>query len=517
LNRELIVNSVPQGSEIALLEDKKLVELHKEKLNKKFQVGDLVLGKVTKVVPGLNAAFVSVGFKKDAFLHYTDLGPNIRTLLKITRTAIHGSAINHLEKEIEFEKEIHKGGNISDVLKRKDLILVQILKEPISTKGPRLTCEITLPARNVVLTPFSKSIAASRKISQSKERKRLLRLVESIKPKGAGVIIRTAAEEKTATVLHRDIEKQMEIWRNVIADLKGARAPQKIFSEVNRTASILRDLMNESFNKIVTNDKASLDGIKEVVAEIDAKKEKIVTLHTKSTPVFDAYGVSKQLKASFGKTVSLPSGGYLVIEHTEALHVVDVNSGHKISSKDDQESGALKVNLEAAAEVARQLRLRDIGGIIIIDFIDMRSPANRKAVYNMMKDMMRHDRAKRTILPLSKFCLLQITRQRVREEVTIRTEEVCPSCNGTGKIEPSIMLVDDIEKKIDFIFNEKKVPTVRLFVHPYVEAFIRKGFPSLRIKWMFKYGSKLKLYSNTSYQLTEYRFYDSSEEEVVLK
>lgn len=510
------MNSAPDGVEIALLEDKRLVELHKEKSNRKFTVGDLVLGRVTKVVPGLNAAFVHVGYKKDAFLHYTDLGPNIRTLLKVTRMAQAGNPINHLLTDMRFEPEIQKGGNIAEVLKRKDPILVQILKEPISTKGPRLTCEITLPSRNVVLTPFSRGIAASRKISQISERKRLIRLVESIRPKGSGVIIRTAAESKKVADLYRDVQKQLEIWSNVIDGMKNVEPPRKIFSEVGRTAGILRDLMNESFNRIVTNDSTALEHIREVISDIAPDKEKIISFHDKNVPLFDQYGVTRQMKASFGKAVNLPGGGYIVIEHTEALHVIDVNSGQKMSNRDDQESGAMKVNLEAAEEIARQLRLRDIGGIIIIDFIDVRSPANRKAIYEKVREYMRGDRAKRTILPLSKFCLMQITRQRVREEITITTEEVCPSCNGTGKIGPSILLSEEVLKRVEYLLGEGKQPMLKLYVHPYLNAYLRRGFPSARMKWFFRFGNRLRLFTNINYQLTEFRFFDKEDEEILL-
>ena len=501
--------------EIALLENKRLVELHQEKVGRKFIVGDILLGRIKKVVPGLNAVFVDVGFKKDAFLHYTDLGPNIRTLLKITRTAIAGNPSNHLlSPNFQYEKQIVKGGNIEDVLKTRDLLLVQILKEPISTKGPRLTCEITLPARNVVLTPFSHSIAISRRINSDAERKRMRRLIESIKPKNSGVIVRTVAEGKKVADLHRDISQQMDIWATLLDNLHHASHAKKVFSEVGKTASIVRDILNPSFNRIITNDIVSFNDLKTFITQIAPEKEKIVSLYKGNVPMMEKMGINKMIKASFGRTVTMPGGGYLVIEHTEAMHVIDVNSGHKSNSANNQEQNALRTNLEAADEIARQIRLREIGGIIIIDFIDMKNPNNRKAVNNRVKEMMKDDRAKKTILPLSKFCIMQITRQRVRPELRIDTSENCPSCNGSGKIQPSVLIVQEIQNNLNYFFTEKNEPHIRVQTHPFIEAFLTKGFISKFLKWRLTYSNRVKLKPDESYHMTEYHFFNKANEEV---
>ena len=500
--------------EIALLENKRLVELHQEKSGRKFIVGDILLGRIKKVVPGLNAVFVDVGFKKDAFLHYTDLGPNIRTLLKITKMAIAGNASNHLLIDIKYEKQIVKGGKIEEVLKSRDLILVQILKEPISTKGPRLTCEITLPARNVVLTPFSHSIAISRKINSDAERKRMRRLIESIKPKNCGVIVRTVAEGKKVADLHRDISQQMDIWAVLLENLRHASHAKKVFSEVGKTASIVRDILNPSFNRIVTNDLISFNELKTFLTQIAPEKEKIISLYKGNVPMMEKLGVSRMIKAAFGRTVTMPGGGYLVIEHTEAMHVIDVNSGHKSNSSANQEQNALKTNLEAADEIARQIRLREIGGIIIIDFIDMRNPVNRKAVNSRVKEMMKDDRAKKTILPLSKFCIMQITRQRVRPELRIDTTENCPSCNGTGKIQPSALVVDEIQNNLNYFLTERNEPHIRVQTHPFIEAFLTKGLISKYLKWRFTYSNRIRLKPDESYHMTEYHFFNKANEEL---
>ena len=517
LNKELIINAAPQGVEIALLEDKKLVELHNEKADASFAVGDLYLGKVKKLIPGLNAAFVDVGFEKDAFLHYTDLSPYARSLLKFTQVAI----TDQQEKGFDFgqfqvEPEIIKTGKINEVLGGKPNILVQILKEPIAAKGPRLSCEISLPGRFVVITPFNDIVAVSRKIHSSDERKRLQKIIEAIKPKNFGVIVRTAAEGKNTAELHEDLLALVETWKAIQHNLKGAVAPAKILSEQTKTTSILRDLLNEDFNRIVVNDKNIYNDAKSYIQRIAPEKADIVSFYHNGSPIFDQFGVTKQVKAAFGKTVNLPSGAYLIIEHTEALHVIDVNSGYK-SVSNNQEQNALETNLEAADEIARQLRLRDLGGIIVVDFIDMKLPDNKRKLMEAMEGFMRPDRAKHAVLPISKFGLMQITRQRMKPEVNINTQEVCPSCNGTGKISSALILEDEIEKNLNYLLTHKHTD-LTLVVHPIMYAYLTKGgwFRSRLWKWRWKHKQRIKLKENTNYHLTEFHFYDSHEEEIKL-
>src|SRR6195952_229705 len=427
LNKELIINAAPTGVEIALLENKKLVELHNEKADASFAVGDLYLGKVKKLIPGLNAAFVDVGFEKDAFLHYTDLSPYARSLLKFTQVAINDNNPEGFDfGTFTVEPEIIKTGKINEVLSGKPNILVQILKEPIAAKGPRLSCEISLPGRFVVITPFNDIVAVSRKIHSSDERKRLQKIIEAIKPKNFGVIVRTAAEGKNTAELHEDLLALVETWKIIQHNLKNAVAPAKVLSEQTKTSSILRDLLNEDFNRIVVNDKNIFNDAKNYIQRIAPEKADIVSFYHNGSPIFDQFGVTKQVKAAFGKTVNLPSGAYLIIEHTEALHVIDVNSGYK-SVSNNQEQNALETNLEAAEEIARQLRLRDLGGIIVADFIDMKLPDNKRKLVEAMEGYMRTDRAKHAVLPISKFGLMQITRQRMKPEITINTQEICPT------------------------------------------------------------------------------------------
>lgn len=511
MNKELVINAAPGGVEIALLEEKKLVELHNDKADANFAVGDLYLGKVKKLIPGLNAAFVDVGFEKDAFLHYTDLSPYARSILKFTQLAMNANGTPIDFSSFEIEPEIIKTGKINEVLNGKPNILVQILKEPIAAKGPRLSCEISLPGRFIVLTPFNEIIAVSKKIHSSDERKRLQKIVEAIKPKNFGVIVRTAAEGKSTAELHQDIIDLLATWQKIQQNIKGAEAPAKILSEQNKTTSILRDLLNEDFNKIVVNDKNIYNDIKGYIQKIAPDKADIVSYVNNGTPLFDQFGITKQVKSAFGKTVNLNSGAYLIIEHTEALHVIDVNSGYK-SVSNNQEENALQTNLEAAEEIARQLRLRDIGGIIVVDFIDMKLPDNRKKLQDAMEEFMRADRSKHAVLPISKFGLMQITRQRMKPEMSINTSEQCPSCNGTGKISSTLLLEDEIEKRLQYLatHGHKKLS---LFVNPIVYSHLTKGiFTSIAKKWKRKLNIKLQVLPNNNYGIVEFHFFDENDE-----
>ncbi|MBC7555186.1 MAG: Rne/Rng family ribonuclease [Taibaiella sp.] len=517
MNKELIINASEEGVEIALLEDKKLVELHYERGQDQFAVGDLYLGRVKKLMPGLNAVFVDVGYEKDAFLHYTDLSPYLRSLVKFSKQSADGNTSwGESFGAFKNESEILKNGKITEVFTGKPEILVQVLKEPISSKGPRLSCEISLPGRFVVVTPFNDVVAISRKIHSADERKRLQRIVESIKPKNFGVIVRTAAEGKNTAELHADILELEKMWKTIQRNLKGAKAPQMILNEQDKTTSILRDLLSVSFEKVVINDKRIMTETRDYISKISPGQEDIVILHSASQPVFDTYGITKQVKAAFGKTVNLSSGSYLIIEHTEALHVIDVNSGTR-HAEAGQEQNALATNLEAAAEIVRQMRLRDLGGIIIIDFIDMKLPDHKKQLFESMEELMVNDRARHTVLPLSKFGLMQITRQRLRPELNISTAELCPTCKGTGKIGPSILLADDIENDFKYLINQGH-KDLTLHVHPILEAYLTKGTilkPSIAKRWAKQGKIKLKVKADNNAPLTEYHFYDTVSDDII--
>jgi len=491
LIKELIIDSTPNGATIALLQDKQLVELHKEQVTNNYTVGDIYLGRIKKIMPGLNAAFVDVGYEKDAFLHYLDLGPQVQSLLKLT-------------------KQVRGGGYQSKLLDNFKL------DADISTKGPRLSSDLSIAGRYVVLVPFSEAISISKKIKSNTERNRLRKIVESIKPKHFGVIIRTVSEGKGVSEMQSDLLDLISKWETFITRLPSIEPAKKALGEIDRTSTLLRDILNPDFQHIYVNDNAIYEEIRTYVHQISPDLENIVRLHKHKEPIFEHYGIDKQIKGAFGKTVNLAGGAYLVIEHTEALHVIDVNSGNRTASKENQEENAYQVNKEAAKEIARQLRLRDMGGIVVIDFIDMHKPNNRKDLFDYLRAEMSHDRAKHTILPPSKFGLVQITRQRVRPEMNIVTSEVCPTCNGTGTIRPTILLLDDIENNFNYILVEQNEKSITLTVHPYIEAYIKQGFITRQMKWFGKYGQWIKVKSNPAYQITEFHFFSSKDEEIKL-
>jgi ribonuclease G len=515
VDKELIINATDVGVELALMEDGKLTELHRQKTNNNFTVGDIFIGKIRKMMPGLNAAFVDIGHRKDAFLHYTDLGPKLRSLIKWSNGVINGSINTHRLDNFKYDEEIVKTGKVDQVLNKRWPILVQILKEPISTKGPRLSCELTLPGRYMVLSPFSDAVSVSKKIGSGEERKRLHTLAESIKPKNFGIIIRTAADGKKVQELHEELTRLMGQWEEIFRQLKTVTPPAKLLSELDKPASVLRDLFGDGFSRIVTNDKDLYNDIRSYLNNMSPDYVSIASLYNGSKPIFDAFGVTRQIKAAFGKTATMSSGAYVVIEKTEAMHVVDVNSGHKMTSADVDQT-IFSVNLEAAEEIARQIRLRDIGGLIVVDFIDMKNLEHRRQLAKAMEDFMKKDRAQHTILPLSKFGLMQITRERARPEVAIDTAEECPTCGGTGKVNATILLSDEIERDLEFIMQSRPKPPLSLRVHPYLEAYLKKGLPNRQMRWFVKYNRWVRIRPNADYPLNEYKFYDGNDDEIRL-
>lgn len=519
MNSELVISSTPDEVTIALLEDKHIVEINSEKKDQRFQVGDIYLGRVKKLIPGLNAAFVDVGHEKDAFLHYLDLGPQVESLLKLIKLSTGGKNPDPMLAGFELEKDINKGGKITNVLSPNQWALVQVAKEPISSKGPRITSELSLAGRFVVLVPFTDVVSISQKIKSAEERQRLKRLAMSIKPKGFGLIVRTVADGKKVAELDKDIQDLVAKWKSAFEMLQTAKPPQKILGELNRTSTILRDLLNANFNAIHVNDAALSEEIRSYIHGIAPEQTEIVKLYKGKATIFDHFGIEKQIKSSFGKTVTMANGAYLIVEHTEAMHVIDVNSGGRTKGDNDssQEANALQVNLDSAVEVARQLRLRDMGGIIVVDFIDMHNPMNRKQLFEKLKSEMKRDRAKHTILPPSKFGLIQITRQRVRPETNIITAEKCPACDGTGEIKASVLIIDEIENNLRYFVQEQNEKELHIVVHPYLEAYLNKGTifnPSVVAKWKKKFKVKLKVSANSAYHMMEYHFFNKMEEEI---
>ena len=514
MTRDLVINVSESINTIVLLEDKKIVELHKEKKNKKFSVGDIYLAQVKKIMGSLNAAFIEIGYNKDAFLHYLDLGPQFQTLNNYTHKAINNPKNIIPPDKFKISPDINKYGKISEVLKSGQKILVQISKEPISTKGPRLTSEISIAGRNIVLLPFSNKVSISQKIRSKEERDRLRQLLNSIKPKNYGIIVRTVARKRRVAVLDAELRKLVKTWEDAIEKLYQAKTPELVIDELNQTSAFLRDVLNKSFNSITVNSRELYYEIKDYIGSIAPDAQKILRLYTGKKEIFQHFGIDKQIQLLFGKTVSIKKGAYLIVEHTEALHVIDVNSGNRSNNAENQETNAFEVNVAAAEEIARQLRLRDMGGIVVVDFIDMRKINNKKQVYFAMKNEMKKDRTKHSILPLSKFGLMQITRQRVRPEMNIQTIEPCPVCDGTGEITPSFLLVDEIETTLKYLIKEKNPKNIILKVHPFIYAYLKKGLIPIALKWKFKLKFNLKIRKDDNYNFLEYYFFDKNKKRI---
>lgn len=469
-------------------------------------------------MPGLNACFVNVGYERDAFLHYLDLGPQFNSYNKYLKQVVSDRKKLYPISKASIQPELDKEGSVQNILQPGQEVLVQVVKEPISTKGPRLTCEISFPGRYLVLIPFSDKVSVSSKIKSSEERARLKQLLQSIKPKNFGVIVRTVAEGKRVAELDTELKILLKRWDEAITKVqKATKLPELVYEETSRTVAMLRDLFNPSYENIYINDENVFNEVKDYVTLIAPESSKIVKKYTGKLPIFDNFDITKQIKSSFGKTVSYKHGAYLIIEHTEALHVVDVNSGNRAKSKDGQEANALDVNLGAADELARQLRLRDMGGIIVVDFIDMNLAEDRQKLYERMCENMKKDRARHNILPLSKFGLMQITRQRVRPVMDVNVEETCPTCFGKGTIKSSYLFTDTLENKINTLVNKIGIKQFALHVHPYVAAYINQGFLSLKRKWQMKFGLGIKIIPSQKLAFLQYEFYDSKGQEIDMK
>lgn len=511
MQRELIVDVQKEEISIALLEDSRLVSLQKEARNQAYAVGDIYLAKVKKLMPGLNAAFVNVGYDKDAFLHYLDLGSQFSSYSSFLEKALDKDerTVPQVSK-MTLLPDIDKHGSITDRLKQGQELLVQIVKEPISSKGPRLTTEISLTGRYMVLMPFSDKVSISQKIKTTEEKVRLRQLIKSILPKNFGVIIRTSAEGKRVAELNNEMKTLVRYWEEAVAKARSSTAPALVFEEESRTVGMLRDIFSPNFESIHVNDRETYEQIRNYVSLIAPERTDIVKLYEGEQPIFDHFNITRQIKTSFGKTVSFKSGAYIIIEHTEALHVIDVNSGNRTKASSDQESNALEVNLRAADEIARQLRLRDMGGIIVIDFIDMVKAEHRQALYDHMREIMANDRARHNILPLSKFGLMQITRQRVRPALDIETTETCPSCFGKGVVRPSLLFTDTLKEKLHYLIDDLNVSDFIMYVHPFVDAYLKKGLISTYRRWRLELGRKFRIVPDQSLAYLEYRVVDSA-------
>ena len=513
MTSEVIIDVQPKDISIALLEDKSLVEYQNEPREATFAVGNIYLGRVKKLMPGLNACFVDVGSEKDAFLHYLDLGLQYSSFEKYLKQVASDRKKLFPMQKATMMPDLPKDGSIQNYLKVGQEVLVQVVKEPINTKGPRLTCDLSFAGRNIVLIPFGDKVSVSSKIKRGEERTRLKQLMQSMKPKNFGIIVRTVAEGKKAAELDQELKVLLKRWEDALTRAQQcSQPPTMIFEEQARAVALLRDLFNPTYDGIYVNNEDIYQQIRDYVTIIAPEKADIVKMYTGKVPIFDNFDVTKQLKSGFGRTVNYKRGAYLIIEHTEAMHVVDVNSGTRIKKENGQEANALETNLGAADELARQLRLRDMGGIIVVDFIDMNLAEDRQMLYERMCENMKKDRARHNILPLSKFGLMQITRQRVRPAMDVAVEESCPTCHGTGKIKSSILFTDQLEAKIDRLVNQIGIKRFTLHVHPYVAAYINQGVFSLKLRWQMKYGLGIRVIPSQKMAFLQYEFYDSNRE-----
>lgn len=508
MKSELIVDVQPEEIAIALTEDDRLMEVSREiRQTENFAVGNIYYGRVKKIMPALNAVFVDVGAEKEAFLHYLDLGSRFLTLEKFTNFAVQNAKRHPNLEQTPSQPEVGKQGNIADYCKVGQDILVQVTKEPINTKGPRLTGEISLAGRNIVLIPFGEKVMVSSKIRSEGEKSRLKQLVQVIKPAHFGVIVRTQAEGKRAAELDAEMKLLLRRWEETVARLQKAKPVSLVTEEIGRTIGVIRDIFTpENFTAIHVNDPDMYREVKEYVSMIAPESEDIVHLYKSAEPIFDHFQVTRQMKTGLGRTVGFKSGGYLIMERTEALFSIDVNSGSKKLGT-DQEDNAFKFNMLAADEIVHQLRLRDIGGIIIVDFIDMDSAEHRQLLFEHMRQMMKRDRARHNVLQLSKFGLMQITRQRVRPAVEMDVREECPTCHGSGRIEPSMLFTDKLEAECQR-YSAQFGRGLTLRLHPYICAYVEKGllWKSLKWQWRQKYG--VRIASSEMLGMLEYRFLD---------
>ena len=514
-DKDLIVDVSSTEVHIALMENHRLIEYNTESsTGNKFSVGDVYLGKVKKILPNLNAAFVDIGDKKEAFIHYLDLGLYFHAFDQFVRESNQNTNLQDLYARIAVGQPLPKEGKIEEILKPGQMIVSQIVKEPISTKGSRLTAEISLAGRNIVLLPFTEKVSISQKIASKEEKRRLETLVKSILPKNYGAIIRTAAEGKNAATLVGETKALIEKWESSWKKIARNKNVQLLFTEYSKTTTVLRDLLNDSFSNIWINDEKICDEARKYISLISPEQEKIVHLYEGKQPIYDHFEVTRQIKSSFGKVVPMRQGAYLVIETTEALNVIDVNSGIRTKTA-DQEENSFEVNKLAAEEIARQLRLRDMGGIVIVDFIDMESNDHKNALHKYMQELMENDRAKHNVLPLTKFGLMQITRQRIRPVTEINTTETCPVCHGTGKIASSVVIDEEIERKLAFYVIEKGLSSFILKTSPILGAYLKRGlFNSFVIKWRKKYRCKLEIVETTDFFVLQHELFNEKGEKL---
>lgn len=509
MKKEILFNSTKNETRIAIAEDGKLVELFFESPDLTRNVGDLYLGKIAKVMPGIRAAFINLGFPQDAFLHFSD----IETSPDDYKHMLGDEDFDDEDDEEENGKTINpqmsnERNPAAATLERGKDIIVQILKEPVGNKGLRVTAKVSIPGRYLVLLPFNKRIGLSRKIFNSKERRRLRLAVKKSLPQGFGAIIRTVAIGQDESLIIDDLNKLIEQWNEIQHKIKTIKPPSLLYKDVSTTSSVIRDLFREDISRVIIDSKKLYKEIKSYIETTTPEFLDKIEYYSGSVPIFDTYhGIEKQIEDSLNKKIYLKNSGYIVIETTEAMTVVDVNSGKYAKSK-DQESNSLKTNIEAAKEIARQARLRDIGGIIVVDFIDLYDDSNRRKLFEELKKEFRRDRAKATILPMSDFGIVQITRQRVRQNIIQRISSTCPLCSGTGRTHSKMSFQNDVERWLQRYRGGNGSVFLRLAVNPFVKHYLTSGIIFNEIfKMCLKHRVLIKLETDNNLDLSDFKFY----------
>ncbi len=532
MRKEIVINSTANEIRIAITEDKKLAELYVETPEKERTVGDIYLGKVAKVMHGIRAAFVDVGHKQDAFLHFSDIGSTLSEYSSLigdedsdvdtddsddeepvgspaspdqSRVAVAEAPKPAPPQQSHAPSRSYGRTPAVPDLKPGQDIIVQVTKEPVGKKGVRVTSEVSLPGRFLVLLPFDGKVGVSKKLTNFKEKRRLRRIVRSILPEGFGVIIRTVAQDKDESALKQDLESLIATWREIEKSVKTEQAPALLYKDMATTSSVIRDLFTDSVERVVVDSRKLYKEIRAYVKLNSPTLVEKIELYKEREPVFDAYGVEREIANALSRKVWLKSGGYIIIDQTEAMVVVDVNSG-RYAAKREQELNSLRTNLEAAREVCRQLRLRDIGGIIVIDFIDLEEDKNRKKVYDELRKEFRRDRAKVTVLPMTELGIVQITRQRIRQNILHSFSEPCPVCGGGGFVQSKSSIVNHIERWLRRFKAEGKEFRLNLRVHPSIAGYLREGTISRLTRFKFRYFVSIRLEEDTKLPVAEFHF-----------
>lgn len=494
MEKEIIINSTNEDTRIALVENKRLVELFVERPDNERMVGDIYKGRVKKVVKGMQAAFIDIGFPQDGFLHFSDMGNHVQQLFADFDDDDVDNSNGKSDSKVEPWELLRNGQEI----------VVQISKEPISNKGPRVTTELTLPGRFLVLVPNQKRIGVSRKISTSKERRRLRQVVKEVLPKNFGLIVRTVAEGKSTEGVKHDLKKLLKDWRRVEEQIESAKPPQVLFKDLGMASSVIRDLFTPDVSRVVVDSRKMYREINKYLKLVGSDLHERVEYFKSRRPIFDVFSVEEEIKRSVAKKVWMQNGGYIIIEHTEALTVVDVNSGRYFGRR-DHEKNSLKINLDSVREIARQLRLRDVGGLIVIDFIDMEEAGNRKRVLNELLKEFARDRAVTKIEGMSRFGLVEMTRQRIRPSLIYNINENCPNCSGSGLVPTRGTIVADIERALRRYLAHRLDRRLIIQVHPDMAEFLQNTEENRCSQLMWKYWVKITVEPNEALKVHEFR------------